>query len=182
MNKRYFLRGLGFGLIIGAIVMMVALKTDNKSNNDTATVSDAAKTTEITTTEATSTETETTQATTTETPTVEEETTEAVTTENVTTEAPTTEAVTTEAPTTEEVTTEEPSTETQKGGSITIKSGMYAMAISEALYDIGMVESADDFYNYLLSTGNATKLMCGTFTFTGDETYDEIIEILKSRD
>ncbi len=69
----------------------------------------------------------------------------------------------------------------KKGGSITIKSGMYARAISEALYDIGMVKSVDDFYNYLINSGNSMKLMCGTFTFQGDETYDEIIEIPERR-
>ena len=173
MNKRYFLRGLGFGLIIGAIVMMVALKSDNNSNNDSATATDATEAAVITTAEVTTEEPDTV---------TEEVTTAEATTEEVTTEEATTEEATTAEATTEEATTEEETTEAQKGGSITIKSGMYAMAISEELYNIGMVESADDFYNYLISTENATKLMCGTFTFTGDETYDEIIEILKYRD
>lgn len=201
MKKKYFFRGLGFGLIIGALVMMVGIKSggfaDTKKNDpskgdavevasseeatesakttETATETtkeDAAKATTEVTTEAT---TEATKETTTENTT--KATTEA-TTENTT--KATTEA-TTEATTdaTTEATTETTTEEKKKGGSITIRPGMYAEAISQALYDIGMVDSVQDFYDYLVSSGNSMKLMCGTFTFKGDETYDEMITIMR---
>ena len=96
-------------------------------------------------------------------------------TTEVTTEA-TTEAT---KETTTEATTETTTEEKKKGGSITIRPGMYAEAISQALYDIGMVDSVQDFYDYLVSSGNSMKLMCGTFTFKGDETYDEMITIMR---
>ena len=201
MKKKYFFRGLGFGLIIGALVMMVGIKSgsfaDTKKNDpskgdavevvaseeatesakttETATETtkeDAAKATTEVTTEAT---TEATKETTTENTT--KATTEATTesTTKATTEA-TTEAMT-EATT--EATTETTTEEKKKGGSITIKPGMYAEAIARALYDIGMVDSVQDFYDYLVSSGNSMKLMCGTFTFKGDETYDEMITIMR---
>ena len=201
MKKKYFFRGLGFGLIIGALVMMVGIKSgsfaDTKKNDpskedavevvaseettesakttETATETtkeDAAKATTKVTTEAT---TEATKETTTENTT--KATTEATTesTTKATTEATT--ETTTE--TTTEATTETTTEEKKKGGSITIKPGMYAEAISQALYDIGMVDSVQDFYDYLVSSGNSMKLMCGTFTFKGDETYDEMITIMR---
>lgn len=201
MKKKYFFRGLGFGLIIGALVMMVGIKSgsfaDTKKNDpskgdavevvaseettesakttETATETtkeDAAKATTEVTTEAT---TEATKETTTENTT--KATTEATTesTTKATTEATT--ETTTE--TTTEATTETTTEEKKKGGSITIKPGMYAEAISQALYDIGMVDSVQDFYDYLVSSGNSMKLMCGTFTFKGDETYDEMITIMR---
>lgn len=205
MKKKYFFRGLGFGLIIGALVMMVGIKSgsfaDTKKNDpskgdavevasseeatesakttETATETikeDAAKATTEVTTEAT---TEATKETTTENTTkaTTEATTESTTkaTTEVTTEATT--ETTTE--TTTEATTETTTEEKKKGGSITIKPGMYAEAISQALYDIGMVDSVQDFYDYLVSSGNSMKLMCGTFTFKGDETYDEMITIMR---
>ena len=219
MKKKYFFRGLGFGLIIGALVMMVGIKSgsfaDTKRNapstgdavevasseeatepvkaSETTTETtkeDAAKaTTEVTTestTEATkeSTTESTTEATKESTTESTTEATKETTTENTTTA--TTEETTTEATTeattevTTEATTEITTEEKKKGGSITIKPGMYAEAISQALYDIGMVDSVQDFYDYLIDTGNYMKLMCGTFTFNGDETYDEMITIMRA--
>lgn len=207
MKKKYFFRGLGFGLIIGALVMMVGIKSgsfaDTKRNapstgdavevasseeatepakaSETTTETtkeDAAKATTEVTTEST---TEATKESTTESTT---EATKETTTENTTTA--TTEETTTEATTeattevTTEATTEITTEEKKKGGSITIKPGMYAEAISQALYDIGMVDSVQDFYDYLIDTGNYMKLMCGTFTFNGDETYDEMITIMRA--
>lgn len=209
MKKKYFFRGLGFGLIIGALVMMVGIKSgsfaDTKKNDpskgdavevasseeatesakttETATKTtkeDAAKATTEVTTEAT---TEAIKENTTENTT--KATTEATTesTTKATTEAATeatTEATTeTTTETTTEATTETTTEEKKKGGSITIRPGMYAEAISQALYDIGMVDSVQDFYDYLVSSGNSMKLMCGTFTFKGDETYDEMITIMR---
>ncbi|CCY60258.1 uncharacterized protein BN572_01451 [Clostridium sp. CAG:264] len=220
MKKKYFFRGLGFGLIIGALVMMVGIKSgsfaDTKKNDpskedavevvaseettesakttETATETtkeDAAKATTEVTTEAT---TEATKETTTENTTkattkaTTESTTKATTEATETTTEATTETTTettteatteTTTETTTEATTETTTEEKKKGGSITIKPGMYAEAISQALYDIGMVDSVQDFYDYLVSSGNSMKLMCGTFTFKGDETYDEMITIMR---
>ena len=169
MKKKYFFRGLGFGLIIGALVMMVGIKSggfaDTKKNDpskgDAVEVASSEEATESAKTTETATET------------TKEDAAKATT--EVTTEA-TTEA-TTDATT--EATTETTTEEKKKGGSITIRPGMYAEAISQALYDIGMVDSVQDFYDYLVSSGNSMKLMCGTFTFKGDETYDEMITIMR---
>ena len=201
MKKKYFFRGLGFGLIIGALVMMVGIKSgsfaDTKKNDpskgDAVEVVASEEATESAKTTETATETtkeDTAKATTEVTTEATTEATKETTTENTTkatTEATTesTTKATTEATTettteaTTEATTETTTEEKKKGGSITIKPGMYAEAISQALYDIGMVDSVQDFYDYLVSSGNSMKLMCGTFTFKGDETYDEMITIMR---
>lgn len=201
MKKKYFFRGLGFGLIIGALVMMVGIKSgsfaDTKKNDpskgDAVEVASSEEATESAKTTETATETTKEDAAKATTEVTTEATTEATketTTENTTkatTEATTesTTKATTEAATeamteaTTEATTETTTEEKKKGGSITIRPGMYAEAISQALYDIGMVDSVQDFYDYLVSSGNSMKLMCGTFTFKGDETYDEMITIMR---
>lgn len=197
MKKKYFFRGLGFGLIIGALVMMVGIKSgsfaDTKKNDpskgDAVEVVASEETTESAKTTETATETTkedaakaTTEATTEATKETTTENTTKATTEATTesTTKATTEATTeTTTETTTEATTETTTEEKKKGGSITIKPGMYAEAISQALYDIGMVDSVQDFYDYLVSSGNSMKLMCGTFTFKGDETYDEMITIMR---
>ena len=201
MKKKYFFRGLGFGLIIGALVMMVGIKSgsfaDTKKNDpskgDAVEVASSEEATESAKTTETATETTKEDAAKATTEVTTEATTEATketTTENTTkatTEATTesTTKATTEATTeatreaTTEATTETTTEEKKKGGSITIRPGMYAEAISQALYDIGMVDSVQDFYDYLVSSGNSMKLMCGTFTFKGDETYDEMITIMR---
>ena len=197
MKKKYFFRGLGFGLIIGALVMMVGIKSgsfaDTKKNDpskgDAVEVVASEETTESAKTTETATETTkedaakaTTEATTEATKETTTENTTKATTEATTesTTKATTEATTeTTTETTTEATTETTTEEKKKGGSITIKPGMYAEAISQALYDIGMVDGVQDFYDYLVSSGNSMKLMCGTFTFKGDETYDEMITIMR---
>lgn len=157
MKKKYFFRGLGFGLIIGALVMMVGIKSgsfaDTKKNDPSK--GDAVEVV------------------------ASEETTESAKTTETATETTKEDAAKATTEVTTEATTEATTEEKKKGGSITIKPGMYAEAISQALYDIGMVDSVQDFYDYLVSSGNSMKLMCGTFTFKGDETYDEMITIMR---
>ncbi len=140
MKFKYFIRGLGSGVILGAMIMLVAYLSSGayKMSDDEvrarakrlgmiddprlamATASDGpARTMDDQTTEASKTEEAkaekktTTEATTTEATTTEATTTEATTTEATTTEATTTEATTTEKPTTEATTTEKQTTEKQ---------------------------------------------------------------------
>lgn len=181
MNKRYFLRGLGCGLIIGAIVMMVALSSQDKKDASTATPSDASKTASA---EIQKSDTET------EEPTVESTTKSEV--EPVTEPEPepstdpsteektdtSTEAITeaTSEDTTEA--TSEAVTASEKGGSVTVTSGMSAQSVARRLHDIGVIDDEEDFYMYMYNNGYASKILQGTFTFTGDEDYEAIAKIL----
>lgn len=139
MKLKYFMRGLGIGIIFGAIVMLVAAGTSDKEKLTDEEIKNRAKslgmveatqtdasitaesdikvTTEALIAEDLTVEIVTTEAaeikTTTEETATEEETTEA-TTEAVTTEKETTEKTTTEATTTELTTTEAVTTENKK--------------------------------------------------------------------
>ena len=139
MNRKYLLRGIGIGLIIGCLVTYTAFRTGNyiKSNGTVATADASAKTTEATTAKATTTEATTTEAT----------TTEATTTEATTTEAKTTEVATEEKTT--EVATEEKTTEAaeSKEVSITVSAGMGSESVCSLLYEAGLI---DDEYAYNL--------------------------------
>lgn len=187
MNKRYFLRGLGFGLIIGAIVMMVAFSSQNVNEASTSTPSNDTKTTsEDSSTSETKTEEPTVEPKTeeaTEPETEEEPTTEGKTekvTESDTEEATETTEPETESKTDEELTTEA-STEAQKGGSVTVTSGMSAQSVAKKLHEIGMIDDEEDFYMYMYDNGYASKILQGTFTFTGDEDYEQISKILTNK-
>lgn len=200
MNLKYFIRGLGAGIVFGTLIMLVAYMTNggykisdeeviNRAKklgmvaaeelNDKET-SEATTVTEITTEIAKiSIEEVTTEATSeevseTEATTIEE--TEA-TTEEVTTEAPT------EAPT--EAATEA-STESQPGtvvkATITVTRGMGSQNVARLLQDAGIVESATDFDSYLIKNGYANRIEVGTYEFTNNMSYQQIAdELVKKR-
>lgn len=207
---KMYLRGLGIGIIVTAIILIIARNTGNKMSDreiieraeelgmvmkETTSdklFPDEEETTENTTTETTTTEPSTTEAPTTEAPTTEAPTTEAPTTEAPTTEAPTTEAPTTEAPTTEAPTTEAPTQPptqpptipqdtTVVTAKIVITRGMYSEAISQAMERTGVISDWRKFNDFLEANGYAERLQTGTFTLKSTMTYDEMAKILTSR-
>ena len=197
---KMYLRGLGIGIIVTAIILIIARNTGNKMSDREIieraeelgmvmkeTTSDKLFPDEEETTENTTTENTTTEAPTTETPTTEAPTTEAPTTEAPTTEAPTTEAPTTEAPTTEAPT--QPPTQpptipqdtTVVTAKIVITRGMYSEAISQAMERTGVISDWRKFNDFLEANGYAERLQTGTFTLKSTMTNDEMAKILTSR-
>lgn len=178
MNRKYLLRGIGIGLIIGCLVTYTAFRTGNyiKSNGTVATADASAKTTEATTAKATTTEATTTEAT----------TTEATTTETTTTEATTTEAKTTEVATEEkttEVATEEKTTEAaeSKEVSITVSAGMGSESVCSLLYEAGLIDDEYAYNLYLENNGYASSIRVGTFTFTKGMSEADIANVLTTQ-
>lgn len=204
MKIKYYLRGIGVGLLLGVIIMYAAMVTfgyEKKSDDeDTKTVVEndvnkgktEAQTTEKST-EKVTTEVKTEKVTTEKTDTTAEVTTEA-TTESTT--AATTEATTettTEATTetTTEVTTEtteatsekteEPTTEKPSQNdtvTIVIESGMISTDVAEMLQDAGIIDDYKDFDRWLDATGYSTIIRVGEFIFHKGMTYEEIAEVL----
>lgn len=168
MNRKYLLRGIGIGLIIGCLVTYTAFRTGNyiKSNGTVATADASAKTTEATTAKAT--------------------TTEATTTEATTTEATTTEAKTTEVATEEkttEVATEEKTTEAaeSKEVSITVSAGMGSESVCSLLYEAGLIDDEYAYNLYLENNGYASSIRVGTFTFTKGMSEADIANVLTTQ-
>lgn len=194
MKKKYFVRGLGIGIIFGALIMLAAYLTSGKGSlsdeevikraqelgmvKKSEYVLDSEVTSEETTTEAVTTEapatTEKATEATTEAPVTTEKATEAATTEAATTEKATTEKATTEAATTEQ-------TDTKTKATITVSGGMSSETISSLLEDAGLVDSASKFNSFLVQNGYDKKLETGSFDISGGMTYEEIAGILTTK-
>lgn len=190
MKKKYFVRGLGIGIIFGALIMLAAYLTSGKGSlsdeevmkraqelgmvKKSEYVLDSEVTSEETTTEAVTTEASvaTEKAT-------EEATTEAPGTTEKATEAATTEAATTEKATTEAATTEQ--TDAKTKATITVSGGMSSETISSLLENAGLVDSASKFNSFLVQNGYDKKLETGSFDISGGMTYEEIARILTTK-
>lgn len=169
MNRKYLLRGIGIGLIIGCLVTYTAFKTgDYTKNNKAEQVTENKASNEATTEEKTTVVT------------TEEKTTEEITTEKATekvTEKATEKA--TEKPTeksTEPLTTEEATTV-----SITVSSGMGSEQVCSMLYDAGLITDEYSYNLYLENNGYADRIRVGTFTFTKGMSEEEIANALISQ-
>ena len=190
MKKKYFVRGLGIGIIFGALIMLAAYLTSGKGSlsdeevmkraqelgmvKKSEYVLDSEVTSEETTTEAVTTEASvaTEKAT-------EEATTEAPGTTERATEEATTEAATTEKATTEAATTEQ--TDAKTKATITVSGGMSSETISSLLENAGLVDSASKFNSFLVQNGYDKKLETGSFDISGGMTYEEIARILTTK-
>ena len=180
MKLKYFLRGLGIGIIFGAIIMLAAYLTSgsykltdeeiiSRAKNlgmvyesDIATSGDAdnvKNTTEEVTTEAPTTEAPTTENTT------------EVTTEKVT-------EATTRATTESAKTTEDKKDAEYQTAEITVVGGMGSQQVAQLLEDAGMIESASDFDSYLNRNGYSTRIEIGTFEINSNMTYEEMATLL----
>ena len=224
MKFKYYLRGIGIGIIFASIIFLIAYrenvpakmsneeiverakqlgmveandpinklidkKSDNKSDenaSDEKESAEKASTEEIKTeaenTEAT-TEEQTTEATTTEEQTTEEQTTEAETTEAETTEAKTTQAETTQAKsteqqTTEKQTTEEKNTKKSKTIEITIARGSSSYPVCLKLKELGLIDDAAKYDDYLIEHGYANRISVGTHKLKMGMSYHDIAELI----
>ncbi len=175
MKKKYFVRGLGIGIIFGALIMLAAYLTSGKGSLSDEEVMKRAqelgmvkKSEYVLDSEVTS----------------EETTTEAVTTEASGTTERATEEATTEAATTEKATTEAATTEQMDAktkATITVSGGMSSETISSLLENAGLVDSASKFNSFLVQNGYDKKLETGSFDISGGMTYEEIARILTTK-
>lgn len=203
MKFRYFLRGFGIGIVFATIICMVAFQSEDSRNisdkevierakelgmveqeesiedvfaskGENGTGKDSNKATEEVSTELNETadekrdssKEELTKENTTEEQTAKKPT-EKKTTENTTEK--TTEKVTEKATT--EKTTEAPKNQTV---TITIKGGMSSYPICQKLEELGVIENASDFDNYLIQNGYANRISVGTHTLRIGMTYEQI--------
>ena len=175
MKRKYFVRGLGVGILFGALIMFAAYMTSGKNRmSDEDVIKRAQELGMVKQSEYVLESDVTSQETTTE-----EITTEA-TTEKATTEAPTTtEKATTEKTTTEASTTEKADTSTQT--TVTISSGMSSEAIASALANAGLVDDASKFNSFLVANGYDMKLETGNFSLETGMSYEEIAKILTTK-
>lgn len=190
MKKKYFVRGLGIGIIFGALIMLAAYLTSGKGSLSDEEVMKRAqelgmvkKSEYVLDSEVTSEET-TTEAVTTEASVATEKATEEATTEAPGTTVKATEEAATEAATTEKATTEAATTEqtdAKTKATITVSGGMSSETISSLLENAGLVDSASKFNSFLVQNGYDKKLETGSFDISGGMTYEEIARILTTK-
>ena len=195
MKLKYYLRGLGMGIVMTALILTVSHCTRRKISDSeiikraealgmVMATDDDFLNTETTPTDKETTETSTEESTTevpTEEPTTEaptEETTTESPTEESTTETPTEEPTTeapTEEPTTQEPTTVEPSVVEL---TFTVERGMYSEAVTRILVQGGIVANEAEFNQYLSDTGYDEKIQTGVFTVNSEMSYEQIAKII----
>ena len=64
---------------------------------------------------------------------------------------------------------------------ITITKGMGSIQIAKALEQVGVIEDAEAFNEYLCQTGNSVKLRVGTYQIKGKPSYAEFEKIITKK-
>ena len=177
MKLKYYLRGLGMGILVSTVILMIVYHTKNHMTDSD--VIERAKELGMVMKEDSlfdETESKDEQSTTKE-PSSEQSTTEQPTTEQPTTEEPTTKEPVTEEPTTKEPTTQQP-TGDLKTVTFTVKDGMYSEAVTDILYNAGIISNKAEFNSFLEKNGYSRIIQNGKHTVNSSMTYEEIAKVI----
>lgn len=173
MKLKYYLRGLGIGILVTAAILTIVYHTKG-SMSDSQIMKRAAQLGMV----MASTEDDTLFAQTTQVDTTIKET-GTISVEETTTVVETTEAVTeasTEKPT--EAPTEVPTEPAAAEAVLTISPGMYSESVSAELVRLGIITNQKEFNSYLVNNGYAECIQTGDFKIKADMSYDEIARII----
>ena len=173
MKLKYYLRGLGIGILVTAAILTIVYHTKG-SMSDSQIMKRAAQLGMV----MESTEEDTLFAQTTQVDTTIEET-GTISVEETTTVVETTEAVTeasTEKPT--EAPTKAPTEPAAAEAVLTISPGMYSESVSAELVRLGIITNQKEFNSYLVNNGYAERIQTGDFKIKADMSYDEIARII----
>ncbi len=163
MKRKYFLRGLGIGIIVTALLLCIAYRKQMTEQN----IINQAKSFGMVFPETS----ETPQAE----PTVEPTATAAPTS----TAAPTPEK--TAAPSPEVAATPSPEVTkkpSKKNVRIKVSSGMDSSSVSKKIEKAGLVKSSKDFDRYLVKKGYADNISVGNYEIPSGASYQEIAKII----
>lgn len=169
MKLKYYLRGLGIGILVTAAILTIVYHTKG-SMSDSQIMKRAAQLGMV----MASTEEDTLFAQTTQVDTTIGET-GTISVEETTTVVETTEAVT-EAST--EKPTEAPTEPAAAEAVLTISPGMYSESVSAELVRLGIITNQKEFNSYLVNNGYAERIQTGDFKIKADMSYDEIARII----
>ena len=211
MRLKYYLRGLGIGIVVTAVIMGVSAERQKPVMTDEQIIARAKElgmveqegilaeiagesVAAVDQTEEAKAEAPKQEEAKAEAPEQEEAKAEAPKQEEAKAEAPKQEEEKAEAPEQEEVKAETPKTETadqetakpetvQKTSSVVVSiyPGEGSYTVSRKLAALGLVESADIYDKFLCQNGYDKKLCTGNYTITEGATADEIARILTKR-
>lgn len=187
MKLRFYLRGLGIGMIVTALLMGFATKdqramTDEEiiqratqlgmvAGNKTLAVEQTAAPTTEPTQKPTSAPTKEPVAEATAEPTIEPVAEQAI--------APTPELTVSEAQTPEK--TLSPQAEALEPKVLVIKGGESSVSVSNSLFELGLVTSAKEYDSYLCKNGFDKVISVGTYEIPVDASYEDIARIITGR-
>ena len=208
MKLKYYLRGIGIGVIVATLVMTVSSVIHNNNLSDEMIIKEAQKLgmimpesdddkdslwgndSETESSEASDVDVPNTESTDVETPDAENPSTETSDTETPNTETLDTEMTTPEDTQTAEdtqtiedtqSTEDSQAQENENVATITIKKGDAARQVSEKLYAAGLVDNAEEFHKYLSDTGYAYYIYIGTYEIPKGSTFEEICDIIVNK-
>lgn len=153
MKLKYYLRGLGTGILVTTIILMIAFSTKSDNYNK---VDLAEKETETTNIKSSDKETTTVEATT---------TTKATTTAEATTREITTPEVTTALPQHAEV-------------MLDIYSGMSSNQVARQLESLGVIKNNEEFNDYLCDNNMQNRIKVGQYKISQGSSYEDIASMI----
>ena len=204
MKIRYYLRGLGLGILVTSIFFMVSGKNSKPMSDEmikarakelgmSESVVLAELATEVETTETEITEVETTDEVTEEVSTTEIATEEMTTTEALETDSAETEETVTEESVSEETVAEEVSEENAEETepelpestasntepvTVTVNRGEGSDTVSRRLQEAGLVADAYEYDRYLMANGYDKRIGAGNHVIPAGATWEDIAKIL----
>ena len=191
MKLKYYLRGIGIGVIVATLVMTVSSVIHNNNLSDEMIIKEAQKLGMIMPESdddkdslwGNDSETESSEVSDVDVPNTEDTDVETPDVENPSTETPDTETSDTEMTTPEDTQTPEDSQaqENENVATITIKKGDAARQVSEKLFAAGLVDNAEEFHKYLSDTGYAYYIYIGTYEIPKGSTFEEICDIIVNK-
>lgn len=201
MKIKYYLRGLGMGILFATLVMTVSSVIHNNNLSEEKIIKEAKKLGMIMPEEETESKGLFASKSDIETESTESIETEVESTESIETEAESTESIETEPESIEpesgnqiendseevEMTATEPvSSDSAEVGDITyiqiqIVSGSAARQVAQTLYENGLIENAEEFRIYMGTAGYAAKIRPGEYLIPVGATYEEICKIVTKR-
>lgn len=176
MKLKYYLRGLGTGIFVTALIMTIAFSVSNtKSRAESELAKNTVKPSTEETSEETTGEPATKKETTTKETTVKESTTKETTSAETTTTEKATKETTTEETEKIQVTTidgQEPSVV------LDIYSGMSSNKVAARLQELGVIDDKNKFNDYIYQKHMEEKIKVGQFTINYGASYEEILDAI----
>lgn len=174
MKLKYYLRGIGIGIIVTTIIFTIAQMI--VSGRDKAVA--AGKEQETTAGSVLA-----------YTQKDKEETTQVQTTQETTTEVQTAQQETTQEETTQEETTQEITQSSTKAAlhlqndetQIEIGSGCTATQVADMFYEAGIIDDRDGFISYMVESGNSVKMIAGTHIVKKGDSFESLAQIITTK-
>ena len=198
MKLKYYLRGLGTGILFATIILFISYSykmsdsqikkkaselgmiypdKETSSNEVTTSKKDDNKTSSSEMNTQENKEENTTDKVSSEDSSSDEESTKDTAKEESTEENTTTKEEQTEKPTEEETTNKRP----EKTYELTVTSKTNSWDVAKKLKNAGIIDDAEEFNDYLCDNGHASNIQNGKFTITSDMSYKEIAKIITSK-